>query len=119
MACGEGNVSMKPNLTAFVIHLHRRHHWACHAACWVARAVLYAVLEEEQRAVVEVQQYPHMVALLVVACFAVVKLTVAVEEPKPSTNKPAAGAFSEHVISYKIKVGPTNANIHVIYILRE
>jgi hypothetical protein len=119
MACGEGNVSMKPNLTIFVIQLHCSHHGSCDAACWVARAVLHTVLEEEQRAAVEVQQYPHTVALLVVACFVVVKLAVAVEEPKPSTNKPAAGAFSEHVISYKIKVGPTNANIHVIYILRE
>jgi hypothetical protein len=48
MACGKGNASMKPDCLAFSTHLHRCHHWSCHAACWVAGAVLYAVLEEEQ-----------------------------------------------------------------------
>jgi hypothetical protein len=48
MACGEGNVSMKPNLVIFETHLHSSHNWPCDAACCVAKAVLYAVLEEEQ-----------------------------------------------------------------------
>jgi hypothetical protein len=48
MACRKGYVSMKPNLTSFEIYLHCTHHWPCHAACCIARAVLYAVLEEEQ-----------------------------------------------------------------------
>jgi hypothetical protein len=36
MACGEGNVSMKPNLTIFGTHLNCSHHWwTCDAARWV------------------------------------------------------------------------------------
>jgi hypothetical protein len=54
MACGEGNVSMKPNLITVISQIHCSHHGAYDATCWVARAVRYTVLEEEQRAVVEV-----------------------------------------------------------------
>jgi hypothetical protein len=50
---------MKPDCIISVTYPYHSYRWSRHAACWVAGAVLYAVLEEEQRAVVEVQQYSH------------------------------------------------------------
>jgi hypothetical protein len=41
--------------------------------------MLHTVLEEAERAVVEVEQYAHTVALLVAACFIVALLAVAPE----------------------------------------
>ena len=48
--------------------LHSTNHWSRDTACWVARAMLHAVLEETERAFVKVEQYTYTVALIDVAC---------------------------------------------------
>ena len=47
--------------------LHCSDHWSGHAACWVAWAVLYAILKEAKGAIVKVQQYAHTITLGVAA----------------------------------------------------
>jgi hypothetical protein len=61
--------------------------------------MLYAVLEEADRAVVEVEQYAHTVALLVGACSIAVLLAVAVEGTTVRINEPAVGAVTPPVYS--------------------
>jgi hypothetical protein len=54
--------------------------------------MLYAVLEEAERAVVKVEQHTHTIALLAAACFIVAPLAVAEEVTVVSVDEPAVGA---------------------------
>jgi hypothetical protein len=72
--------------------------------------MLYAVLEEEQRAIVEVQQYPHTVALAVVTTVIFAILTVAVEGTQASADKPTVGAIPEEPGNVWSQVGPSDAD---------
>ena len=86
-----------PFITAIVggeVHLHCRRHRPRHAACWVAGAVLHAILEESERAIVEVEEEAHAVALVEVARFVVVLLAVAPEGAITSPHEPGGGVLS-------------------------
>jgi hypothetical protein len=54
--------------------------------------MLYAVLEEAERAVVEVEQHTHTIALLAAACCIVAVLAVAAEDTIVSADEPAVTA---------------------------
>ena len=55
-------VGEQPQCSPLVGHVRRQHHWARHAARWVAGAVLHTIPEEAEGAVVEVEEDAHAVA---------------------------------------------------------
>jgi hypothetical protein len=84
--------------------------WTCCTACYVAWAVLRAILEEAQGAVAKVKQHANTGALLVAACLIVVFLAVAVQGSIVSRYEPAISAVSTEVHSCGIKVGPADSD---------
>jgi hypothetical protein len=77
----------------------------------------YTVLEEAERAVVEIKQHTHTIALLVAACFIVVLLAVAVEGTVVSVDEPAIRTFPLVVFSCRVKIGPADADQGVVHTL--
>jgi hypothetical protein len=62
---------------------------ALHLPCWVARAVLYSILEEEQRAITKVKKHPHTVAQRIFASCIVLILAVAEQSAGARAYEPA------------------------------
>ena len=56
-------VGEQPQCSPLVGHVRRQRHWARHAARWVAGAVLHTIPEEAERAIVEVEEDAHAVAI--------------------------------------------------------
>jgi hypothetical protein len=81
--------------------------------------MLYAVLEEAERAVVEVEQHSHTISLLVGACTIGALLAVAPEGATVSANKPAIGAATDEVCSFRVEVGLADADEDVGHMLRQ
>jgi hypothetical protein len=55
--------------------------------------MLYAVLEEAERAIYKIEQYSQTISLHVFACFIVARLAVAKDGTIVSADEPAVGAF--------------------------
>jgi hypothetical protein len=79
--------------------------------------MLYAVLEEAERAVVKVEEHTHTIALLVAACPIIIAvLAVAKEETIVRADEPAVGAVPIEVFFCRVEVRPADANHYAAYI---
>jgi hypothetical protein len=66
--------------------------------------MLHAVLEEAERAIVEVEQHAHTIALLVGAYWTV-WVAIAVEDPTMRADEPAISAVLLDVLASRVERG--------------